>query len=58
MTQPKLKSIHKTPEDAQRSAGYWGGTVKQGVPGTTAERPWGVVAEAPEQGNKSSTKWP
>jgi hypothetical protein len=52
MTQPKLKSIHKTLGEAVRSARYWGGTVKQGVPGTTAERPWGVVAEAPDRKEK------
>jgi hypothetical protein len=49
MTAEKLKSIHPTLAKAIRSARNSGGIVKEGVPGTTLERPWGVVAPAADR---------
>ena len=43
-----VKSIHPTLAKAIRSARYWGGTVREGGPGTTVDKPWAVVAPAPE----------
>ena len=44
-----VKSIHPTLAKAIRSARYWGGTVKQNVRGTTPDKPWAVVAPAPDK---------
>jgi hypothetical protein len=45
VTSTRLLSIHKTLGAAIRSSRASGGVVKEGVPGTTTERPWGVVAD-------------
>lgn len=50
MSRDRLLSIHRTLGQAIRSSRSSGGTVKEGVPGTTAERPWGVVAPRKERG--------
>jgi hypothetical protein len=42
---PRLLSIHRTLAAAIRSSRNSGGVVKEGVPGTTPERPWGVVTD-------------
>lgn len=54
MTHDRLLSIHKTLGAAIRSSRHSGGMVKEGVPGTTSERPWGVVAPS----NKDTRKAP
>ena len=42
----RLLSIHKTLGAAIRSSRSSGGIVKEGVPGTTSERLWVVIAPA------------
>jgi hypothetical protein len=54
MSATRLLSIHKTLGAAIRSSRSSGGTVKEGVPGTTRERPWGVIAPTVNKGNTSS----
>lgn len=49
MSSARLLSIHKTLGAAIRSSRNSGGTVKEGVPGTTQERPWGVIAPAADR---------
>lgn len=56
MSTERLLSIHKTLGAAIRSQRHEGpdATVKEGVKGTTPERPWGVVMPS----NKDSRKGP
>jgi hypothetical protein len=50
MSGTRLLSIHRTLAAAIRSSRNSGGIVKEGVPGTTPERPWGVVADRKGRG--------
>lgn len=45
----RLLSIHPTLAKAIRSSRHSGGVVKEGVKGTTPDKPWGVVAERKER---------
>lgn len=54
MSHARLLSIHKTPGAAIRSSRNSGGIVKEGVPGTTSERPWGVIAPSNKDSGKGS----